>query len=84
MRKSLASPEGGKKGSSVCAVRFTDIRMDWTDTGAVIYISNSKIPIICPLCRIGVTPGIEHRCGDRAIPAPTASTKPKRKRAAKA
>ena len=40
-----------------------EIKMEWTDTGAVV---SSTIPIQCPSCHVMTTAGQEHRCGDRA------------------
>lgn len=39
-----------------------NIKMDWTDTGAVVL---ANIPMACPTCSTLVPPNVEHRCGDR-------------------
>ena len=46
--------------------KFTNIQMDWTDTGARVL---SSVAIHCPACGVEVDPDIEHLCGDR-VPKP--------------
>ncbi len=56
-------------------MKTTDIRMEWTDTGAVVSFTSDIIPAMnCPRCTATVGPDVEHRCGDM-LPKP-----PKRKR----
>lgn len=43
-------------------LKITDIRMEWTDSGAVVFAS---VPIGCPRCGIECPAAIEHRCGDK-------------------
>ncbi len=65
-------------------MKMTDIRIEWTDTGAVVsYETTSEVlksaGISCPRCGEDVESGIEHRCGDQVI----AQTKAPRKKRAK-
>ena len=46
-------------------MKFTNIEMEWTDTGARI---TSSMPLPCPVCGEIVTPNVEHLCGDMAEP----------------
>lgn len=60
-------------------MKFTNIQMEWTDTGARVL---SSIPLPCPRCDVQVAANVEHLCGDRA-PKPKRAhaslTKPKGK-----
>lgn len=43
-------------------MKFTNIEMDWTDTGGRVL---STVVIRCPACGFMVPANIEHLCGDR-------------------
>lgn len=47
---------------------MTNIKMDWTDTGAVVL---ANVAIGCPVCGAQVQPNIEHRCGDKGLNSST-------------
>ncbi len=63
-------------------MKMTDIRMEWTDTGAIVSLKTSKPDFIvsCPRCGTIVKTGYTHRCGDQAS-APTKPVATKKKRA---
>lgn len=42
-------------------MKFTNIHIKWTDTGAKIL---ATIPLTCPICGITTEPKLEHVCGD--------------------
>lgn len=54
----------------------TRIAMEWDEHGAVV---SSNLQILCPRCHAGITPGLEHRCGNRMLravkPAPAKRVK---------
>jgi hypothetical protein len=62
-------------------MKLTNIKMEWTDTGARVFWQASGSSLIaalnCPLCGTEVASGIEHLCGDRV----SGYVAPKKKRA---
>lgn len=62
------------------SLKLTEIRMEWTDTGAIAsFRSTSDLVIHCPRCNARLIEGIEHTCGDLAPPIRKTKTQRKRK-----
>jgi hypothetical protein len=50
-------------------MKFNHYKAEWTNTGAVVLIDGfAGITMRCLRCDTPLTPGVEHRCGDRVPP----------------
>ncbi len=56
-------------------MKLTHVRMEWTDTGAIVL---ATIPVPCPRCRKWIEPNVEHRCGDQVKPVSSGKARAKK------
>lgn len=53
------------------SLKITNIKMDWTDAGAVVSYEKSEgsrdLFLNCPRCSAAIKPNVEHRCGDMEV-----------------